>query len=934
MPTVEYLKQNIDCHDLADKFGWRRPGGKGNYSSPNRDDKTPSVSISSDGRFFKDYTGAENGKGSCIDMVLYHHQIDDVGEAIKILHDIHGWEMDKPDQQNKTEKREQTIAEFIAYKCKEQADLAVEYLTGRGISEDVVRHAIKKGTIGFNTYSNPKHPPGELFHGGHGVAFVTKSIDTSMVVGVDVRYLDPDLNGGLKTMSHGDKDTVPWTSDLYRLKHCSTVYFFESAINALSFETAISGRFAAAVATKGTEPVKTIDLHFMRGKQAVICMDNDSTNDDGKCPGPEASWVLYERLTAMNVACQIVDQLEWKANEGNYNDVNDVLKEEGAARLKTWLEKFEQGAIAGLYGNGFEDRKNRLYLPPHDYSQYWRFKCREDFTSWVKEMKKNDDGGDDTPVIIDCAGFRIASMSRISIAGATSVMSGEEDVQANVLFSVSVQTPRHGHELVRRVFEDERLHNLTYWNKFGPIYLPQQFNRLINILERGAHLGSRDAVNFVGIAWKHGKLVVNEGQDCYFTEPNKQCPYHNLTFPSGPISDAKRVIEAYQSTFKQNAAMMVMAWALGGHLKAILGFWPHMIIQAEKGSGKSVLIKRIERTIAFNMFSGQSMQTEYRLLTTISHTSHPVGWEEISARGQKVIDSAVALLQESYQYTITRRGADLTEYLVSAPVLLAGEDVPVKSLLGKVVRTELAQKKGPMLPEELPRFPVRQWLEFITQHDRRQIQAIFKRALDYVKHHCRASMDDTGADRMRENYAAALTAWRLLCDFSGLNADHGNFKVDLIAEMNNHIAESSNERDPWIWIIETIFDEISAGKYAYPHKFLRNNSQGVPVDCLALRHSHIMSHIKTSISLKTMWDSLPVKSKGVLLKQLQQSGVIHNERVDITINNKRECHLIALDLEKLADYGIYVSRPDNIQTYNDSTLHAVPVSNNPTHAKT
>ena len=44
-------------------------------------------------------------------------------------------------------------------------------------------------------------------------------------------------------------------------------------------------------------------------------------------------------------------------------------------------------------------------------------------------------------------------------------------------------------------------------------------------------------------------------------------------------------------------------------------------------------------------------QTEYRLLTSISHTSHPVGWEELSARRQDVIDKAVAMLQENYQYT-------------------------------------------------------------------------------------------------------------------------------------------------------------------------------------------------------------------------------------------------------------------------------------------
>ena len=93
------------------------------------------------------------------------------------------------------------------------------------------------------------------------------------------------------------------------------------------------------------------------------------------------------------------------------------------------------------------------------------------------------------------------------------------------------------------------------------------------------------------------------------------------------------------------------------------------------------------------------------LRASISATTHPVGWEEISARKQQVIDAAVALLQESYQYTVTRRGSEMTEYMLCAPVLMAGEDVPVVSLTGKIVRASL-RVKGELIPDDLPRFPV------------------------------------------------------------------------------------------------------------------------------------------------------------------------------------------------------------------------------------
>ena len=925
MPTIEFLKNNIDLHDLAEKLGWKRPGGRGNYCSPLRNDKNPSVSINDGGKYFKDFTGA--GQGSCIDMIMYHDQTDDVGAAVRRLHELYGWEMetDKPDRP-----RQLSTVEYIANKCRGNDDQAIAYLTGRGIDADVVRHAIKKNTLGFNTYTSSKHPPGERGHGGPGVAFITRCLQTARAIGVDIRYVEPELNGGLKTTSQGHKHIAPWTSDLARLKKAETVYFFESPINALSFETCFKPgkkNKMAAVAIKGTETSKTLDLQFAIGKFCVLCLDNDETNDNDHCPGPEAAWVLYERLTAMGVAVQIVEQIDWRERDESYNDLNDVLQGEGVTNTRAMLKTFEEWAIPGLAGRQFPGRKNRLTLPSHDYAQYWRFRCKADFTRYITKMREGDDG-DETPMFDDLCGFRVASLARITIAGATSVMNGTVDHSPVTLFAVSVQTARHGPRLIKRVFEDEKLHNLNQWGKFGSIYLPSQFNRLIDILERSAHLGKRDAINFVGLAWKQGRLVVNEGHDCYFTEPNKQCTYYNLRFPSGNASQAKQVIQAYQATFGHNAAAMILVWALGGHLKALLGFWPHMIIQADKGSGKSVLVNRLESTLAFKMLSGQSLQTEFRLLTSCSYTSHPVGWEEISARGQQIIDKAVSLLQESYQFTVTYRGADLTEYLICAPVLLAGEDVPVRSLVGKVVRAQLA-KKGPHIPDDLPAFPVRQWLDFLATKQRGEVKHLFQQRAAFITQHCRATQDDPGASRIRENYAAMLTAWELLCEFSGIEDTQGGFVADCLAEMNNHIAESVGDRDPWIWIIEIILAEISAKRFTYPYKFLLDHSGPVPVPCLAIRHTHIMQHLRASTHLRDTFNALPIKSNKVLLKQLVKADVLARERIDLTINNHRESHMVALNLAKLGEYGIYTSVPEimddlpgHVQAVDDARYHS------------
>ena len=57
------------------------------------------------------------------------------------------------------------------------------------------------------------------------------------VVGVDMRYIDPEANGGQKTQSQGEKVGAPWVLDWKRLASASTVVVVESAINALSVDS-------------------------------------------------------------------------------------------------------------------------------------------------------------------------------------------------------------------------------------------------------------------------------------------------------------------------------------------------------------------------------------------------------------------------------------------------------------------------------------------------------------------------------------------------------------------------------------------------------------------------------------------------------------------------------------------------------------------------
>ncbi len=908
MASVNELKKTINCHDLALKLGLERPKSTGNYKSPHHDDKSPSLAINKEGTYFQDYSGGgdDETKGSCIDLYMYVTNCD-FKEAVKQLSDMYGFDSSSP----VTPKSKNTI-EFVADECIDKQERAIDYLVDeRGIPKETVLKALKSKSVGFNDWTNKLSQPGEPDYGGDAVAFIVRSINPGKVVAIDNRYLDVAVSG-LKTRTQGEKKGFPWFMDLQRLTRAETVYVVESPINALSIE-ACDIPFTSAIAVRAITAMDDINWSFFHGKQLYLAFDNDDPDKFGKSAGREAAYKLYDILISHNISSMMVDQSEWEEQE--WNDINDIIKDVGDVELKMKLKRFEPWAFQGMPGN-LDDYKGkaRVYLPPHDFGQYWRFRVKKDFITFVEKVEDDDEGeGGKKLKTGDVAGFRVASISRVRVASANSVLSSQQDLMPTTLFSVSVQVPRHKAELQRKVFNDDQLHNIDAWRKFGPVYKPLPFSRLINIMERGADLGSRDAINFVGLGWLNSKLVVNEGKDSYFTDPEQQCPYHNLSFPSAPVYQAKNVIKAYSATFTGSAALIPLVWALGGHLKAFLGMYPHLIMQASKGAGKSTLCKRLESTVAMTIFGRESMLSQFRILTSISHTSHPVGWEEISAGKQEQIDAAVSALQQAYQYTTTRRGSKMTEFMLSAPVLLTGEDVPVKSLIGKVVRTDLTGKKGTPLPPDLSAFPVKEWLEYLSRCRKDNVMDMYDECNQVLLEKSMAKKDDEGAKRMTSNYAAILTAWRLLCDFAGMAPKEIPFRSDLVEEMNQHISATDAEREPWVWAIEIILSEIDTSRYRHKYAWDITTIQGIKYESLFIRHTDIINHFRTNHHLKDFWNSFPVKTANVLKSQMTSAGIVLSDKGEKTINNSRVGRMLVLDVEELRKFGLNPSPSHEIQ---------------------
>lgn len=914
---IDRLKENIDLHDLAEKLGLERPGGEnGNYRSPGHKDSSPSLSIfpAKFATGFKDHSDPDK-RGDCVALVQYVEGGDAVA-AVKRLCELYAIPYDidraKPDEP----RREKSTAEYIAEKCLAAPLAAKQYLVEqRGILDWVVDKAIAARAVGWNDWRSNKVAEGNVGHGGPAVAFLVKTLNPGHLVAVDLRYADATLNGGVKTQCQGEKDGYGWTSDVRRLRAAKRVFVVESPINALSLECVIR-QDEAAYAIRGVGNVENIDWSYFRGKQLIGCFDNDEPfpthKEDGRPhpqagirPGLKAAWALHERLTAQDISLLLVDQVEWPVN-----DVNDFIKPGGPGleALKKAVKVLEKCAIPGLH---YEEMagKRRLYLPGHHWVKYENFRVQPDFTSYWGTKQGRDANGDpvEVPFYKDLAGFRIAAISRLELQGDRSTLTGDPDQQPTTRYSVSVQTQRGGAKLMRKVFDDENLHNIERWKRLGPVWDQSNFLRLVNLMECGCDIGARRAVNFVGLCWRDGELAVNEGPDCYFEDPIYQCRYHNLIFPTGQASTAKRVIEAFHETFKENQALLLLTWALGSHLKAFLRFWPHAKMEADKGSGKSTLIGRLAGSIAMASLSGQTLKTEYRMVNSVAFTSHPVCWEEFSRLNDLQRKLALDLLQETYQFQETTRSQK--SFLLSAPVLIAGEDAPVEDIAEKLVRIRLHKsKQGPEMPFDLPQFPVRQWLKFLAEIPPEQVRKALVGCRDFLNRHSAV----TNAQRIVENYAALLTGWRLLAEFAGLPMEFGGVVRSIVTEMNEYLADSKGERHPWVWIVQTLLAEIAQGSYEAPHIFTTIDDE----EFLAIRTSDVMHHIRTRPALKSIWEQLPVKSDRVLKRQLVQAGVVavnaDGEPVNVERTwklDKRVGHMTAISLEKIKEYGLHAVLP-------------------------
>lgn len=921
------------------------------YHGPNGNGRTGSLSISPPLNLFNDFSTGTSGDS--INLVSYVLGIDNQ-EAIKQIAQRFNIKPDPPQTSSK-----KTLCQWIAEKALNNArNIEISshenYLTQtRKISKITIKHAIQKGVLGYSDYTAPTKQPTQAGYGGNAIVFIIK--DGHQTVAVDMRFLNPTDNGGIKTQCQGNKTGHYWTIDPYKLKKAKIVVIVESAINALTIDTCNIPHIAS-IAVMGVGNIDSIDWLKFKGKKIIIALDKDRPSPLGQLAGQEASWKLQQQLTNLGLASFLLDQTKWH-NSGitdnditnhintseirkqeyrslntedagiykgkireiltNYGvDLNDILVKGKEKNIKSALGNIQDGLIQGVYYEEIKV-KNKLPIPYADWNSYKKYRTYPQHTIFLKTTTKINELGEEQieTIEVDVCGFRIEGIKKIEVISYTSAITGLPDTQPNDIYAALVQTRLSDTQLIEQVLP-KGIHNLQTWEAaFGSILNPTLFKRALTILESTARNNTIRVSNLVGLTWLDGKLVANDKANCFFIAPEKQCAsYYNLVFKSGKITDCPHILNKYKELYHNNSALLMLIWSLSTHLKLFTSYYPHMMIGADKGAGKSVIMELIGKTCPLQKYSINELNS-YRIRIATSGTSFPVAFDEFSNAPINKRLEVVSMMQNLYTSTSTVAGSDAIEYFTMSPILIGSEDTSgLDNVLSKTVKVTFPiSEQGTLFDTgTLPQWPLKEWMEYLASIKRDDFRQAYKICLE--KCQSTSTATDQTSTRMVKNYTLLMLAWRYVSHFAGIPIESWDVEESIIREMNTHIASTDADREPWVKIMDKLLIDLRSSRY--PHKWTTDtiiDELGFDQPCLIIKLGDIMDYITND--LKEFSKNLPITSKRALKAQLQSKQVILDKVIHPYLptqdgGNKRFHNFVAIPATKLLKYGLTIPEID------------------------
>lgn len=846
--NAEQLRETVDLHDLAHRLNIQRHPG-GNYHAPWRPDRKASLSVFNENRKWRDH--GSNSGGSCIDLVMQIQGLN-ASEAMRYLHELYGFPMESTPKTAAPPKAE-SKAEYIWRTAKKNAGIvqAAKYLTDvrKLPAEQVAKWQDK--VFGFSNWTPKDGNPD-----AHGPATIFPVVNQDGVVSaVNMRYLADGHDPKMRTI--GEPSGCFFLPDL-SIKRSSVIWLVESPIDALTLVAA----GCPAMAFLSASMAKAFPLSWLNDKQRLMILA------DGDEAGKGAAETLYHRAISAGITAQIVD---WS---GDHKDPNAALQ--AGTTLET-IQSWAKNVKTDLFPVGGP------WIPEGEFGRMRSFICNLDTT----EFRTENDGGEKLEPV---ASYRIFRMDPIMVHDPTTALTGKKSGYSSHQTLITYRRSDSPF-MQKQIIDGDDVGKPTTWQKFGHLHNPRQMARILQTLGRDQR-HTQETVGVIGLVYVGGQLQLVDSKNSYLTD--EQCIYHRLVMPSAPQETASGIMQNMDGLFKNSLGLIALAWTLGSMMKVFLGFWPHLVVRAHHGSGKSVLVEDILSILTGCVHKEPSeIETRYRRMKMLSNHIYPVFLDEISRAKKADCNDFVDLLNSSYRAALRNHGTS-GQYLMAAPVCLIGQDNPVEdsAFSTKIIQFSIDDMKiesGLFAPREP--FPVAEWAQWlIARWDREKAETRLKMHTESLTHQLKRDASDNNIGRFITNYAALQFAIEELFAFSGYKND---IVWGVIRDiMNRHLGESVIIRRESVAILEQLVQETNLAKR-------REDQINHKVE-----NGFLILHTNTILPyLHKLGHEFPVTSSVCLADHLERDGFLVGRNVSRNINGKKgKC--VVISLQRLEDAGI------------------------------
>jgi len=315
------------------------------------------------------------------------------------------------------------------------------------------------------------------------------------------------------------------------------------------------------------------------------------------------------------------------------------------------------------------------------------------------------------------------------------------------------------------------------------------------LVDKWALLGE-DRAEATAVLGRHGDVWVTE--DCVLTATGEQAPQEativfldpGRTLPAMAYPETESTQEL-RSTLEEVAKLLpqinvpqaiwpIIGWFLAAPLKPVFAEFgvrfPHLDLYGTKGSGKSSTVLEVFlRMLGYVKGSSWDCSTTpFVLLSLMSSTSSiPISLSEfrrttLSERSFSTLRRALLLAYDAGKDSRGRADQTTQEYILSAPLVLDGEDVVSDpAIRERTLVVNLSPHTVTISSEawvafkalvELPlSWFARPYIQYTLGYDAKRLEELWKKQLLEIEH----CFPDILADRVRRNLVTALCGIRL-----------------------------------------------------------------------------------------------------------------------------------------------------------------------------